>query len=234
MMQRPERINEMRRKHFATVAICAVGVIVLLAFGFVPEACAFNEPELLTRHIRATVIENESIDQVLNLLAEYQIPVGIELGDPKLTPRREINLNLPETNLKDFLDSVIAKDTRYTWKLDGGVIHLWPLSGRDTFLTTLLDTKISHFSFTGMVSRYHIHNEIMNLPEIKSRLVVADVAPMIFLNSGNMKKLESGTYFDESNLTLRELLDRIIVKTDIKRWVLVRWGENSEFINLTA
>lgn len=215
------------------ISTYAIGLALFLPFSFVPQAIAFNKPDLLTRRIKPTVIKGESIDQVLDLLtAEYRIPIGIELGDSKVTPRREIDLDLPETNLKDFLESVIAKDPRYTWKLEGGVIHLWPIKDRDTVIASLLDVKISHFAMLGGTSRYRICNDIMNLPEIRSRLVLADVDPMIFLNFGSMNKLEQGTFFDESNLTLRELLDRIIIKTDIKRWVLVRWGENGEFITL--
>jgi hypothetical protein len=72
------------------------------------------------------------------------------------------------------------------------------------------------------------------LPEIQTQLIVADVAPMVFLNFGSMHRVGKGISFDESNLTLREMLDRIILKTDIKRWVIARWGENSEFITLKS
>ena len=144
----------MRRKQRATIANHAICVAALLAFGFVSNAGAFNEPDLLTRQIKATVIKGKSIAQVLDLLSsEYDIPVGIELGDEKRTPYRKINLNLPETNCKDFLDSVIVKDPTYTWKLEGGVIHVWPLSGRDSLLATLLDEKVSHFSIIGEVGQ---------------------------------------------------------------------------------
>lgn len=225
----------MRRKHLVVIAVSAICLAVVLTFSFVPQASAFDEPDLLTRGIKATAIKGESIDQVLDLLAvEYRVPVGIELGDPKVTPYRAIDLNLPETNLKDFLNSVTAKDPRYTWKLEGGVIHVWPVAARDSFVATLLDTRISHFAMVGGTSRSQIFNDIMNLPEIGSRLAVADVAPLIFVNFGSMHKLENGTFFSESNLTLRELLDRIILKTDIKRWVLVRWGKKSEFITLRS
>jgi len=223
----------MRRKHLATIKIYTVGLAALLVFSFVPEANAFNEPDLLTRQIKATSIKGESIAQVLDLLAsEYDIPVGIELGDEKRTPHRKINLDLEETNLKDFLDSVIEKDPRYTWKLEGGVIHVWPVSGRDPLLATLLDEKISHFSIIGAASRYQIYNDIMDLPEIRSKLVIAGVEPMIFLASGSMTKLAKETLVNESNLTLRELLDRIVLKTEIRQWVLSRWGKNSEYISL--
>ena len=225
----------MTRKHFAMLVICAICGAVDLPSSFRGNVGSLNQADPLNRQIRSTVIKGETIDQVLGILtAEYGIPIGIELGDPTLTPRREIDLSLPETNVKNFLDSLVAKDPRYTWKLEGGVIHFRPVTGRDSLLTTLLDTKISHFAFTGGVTRYHIHNEVMNLPEIRSQLVVAGVDPMIFLNFGNMKKFEKEIFFDESNLTLRELLDRIIVKTDMKRWVLARWGENGEFITLKS
>ena len=225
----------MKLKKPAIIAICAVGFAILLPFTFVPQANAFDEPDILTRQIKPTTIKGESIDQVLDLLAvDYRIPVGIELGDPKLAPRREIEVDLPATNLKDFLDSVIVKDPRYTWKLEGGVIHLRPVTAYDSVVTTLLDTNISHFGFTGKVSRYHIHYEILNLPEIRSQLVVAGVDPLMFQNFSTISKLRKNTFFSESNLTLRELLDQLVLKTEIKRWVITRWGENSEFITLRS
>jgi len=195
---------------------------------------AAEEPYLLTRRIKATVIKGESIDQVLGRLTEYGIPVGIEVGDDKLSPRCELSLDLPETNLKDFLDSLIAKDPRYTWKLEGGVIHLWPVKGRDTLVTNLLDVKLSHFAIIGDSSRYAIFNDIMNLPEIRSQLVIAGVDPLIFLNGGSMRRLGKETTFSETNVTLRELLDRIVVQTEIKQWIIVRWGKNGEYITLTS
>jgi serine/threonine protein kinase len=141
-------------------------------------------------------------------------------------------LELPETNLKDFLDSVIAKDPRYRWKLERGVIHVWPVSERDTLLATLLDTKVSHFSIIGQISRNRIYDDIMSLPEISSKLVSAGVEPLTFNGPGSWAKLGENTFFDESNLTLRELLDRIVLKTEIRQWVLSRWGKNSEYISL--
>lgn len=207
----------MRRQHLTAIAICSIGLAVVLSFSYVREASAFNDPDLLTRRIKATEIKNKSIDDVLDLIAiDYAIPVGIELADPKRTSFRQIDLNLPETNLKDFLDVAIAKDPGYTWKLEGGVIHVWMVNARDTFVANLLNAKI------------------IDLPEIRSQLIIADVGPMIVLNFGSMHKLEKGTVFDESDLTLRELLDKIAIKTSMKRWVLTRWGKNGEFITLRS
>jgi hypothetical protein len=225
----------MTRKQFAIMRVCAICLAILLHFGFAAEACGIDGSELLTQKVRAIKIKGETFDQVLGILtSDYGIPIGIEFGDPKLIGRHEIDLNLPETNLKEFLDTVISKDPRYRWKLEGGVIHVRPITGCDAFITTLLDTKISHFAFTEGATRYAIFNDILMLPEIQTQLIVADVAPMVFLNFGSMHRVGKGISFDESNLTLREMLDRIILKTDIKRWVIARWGENSEFITLKS
>ena len=218
-------------KHLLVTVICAICVAVALSLG--PRARAV-EPDLLDRKIQPTVLKGETIVQALDVLTEHGIPIGIEMGDPKLTPARKINLNLKETNVKEFLDAVIAKDPQYTWKLEGGIIHVWPVVGRDAFLTSLLDTKVSQFAIAGGSSRYDIYNDIMNLPEIKVQLVLADVAPLIFLTSGTMQKVEKEVLFVESNLTLRQVLDEMVKKTNISRWVITRWGDKSEYITLTS
>jgi hypothetical protein len=85
-------------KHFVMLVICAISVAVVLPFSFVAKASAVDEPDLLNRRIKATTIKGESIAQVIgDLTADYAIPAGIEIGDEKIAPRREINLDLPET-----------------------------------------------------------------------------------------------------------------------------------------
>ena len=226
--------NQMRGNQLARIAVYAIGFAMVFPFCFVREARAFDRPDLLTRQIKATAIKGETIDQVIGHLTEYGISVGIELGDEKVTPRHEINLDLPETNLKDFLDSVIAKDPRYSWKLEGGVIHVWPGSDRDSLLAALLDTKVSPFTIPDGASRYGIYNDVMNLPEIKTKMMVAGVEHLVFRGPGSWGKIEKGAMFNDPGLTLRELLDKIVLRTEIKQWVILRWGKNSEYITLKS
>lgn len=214
--------------------ICAICVFLQSPFWHVEKAQDF-ESDLLARRISPTVIKGETIEQALSVLSDdYGIPMGIETGDESLGPARKIDLKLQETTVEEFLNSVVAKDPQYTWKLEGGIIHVWPLTGRDPLLTILLDTKVSPFAITSGSTRYRVYHEILNLPEIKVQLSVADVAPLIFLSSGTMRKVEKDLLFTESNLTLREVLDRMATTTDIKRWVLMRWGKNSEFVTLRS
>jgi len=227
--------NEMNLKYSALILVCAFSLSSYCPLVSVSKANVIDQSDILTRKIRATTIKGQVFDRVLaDLTSDYNIPIGIELGDYALGSRREIHLDLPEMSLKEFLDALFAKDSQHTWKLEHGVIHVWPLVGRDSFLATLLDTKISHFSITGGASKCQIYNDIMSLPEIRSRLIVAGVEPMIFLNSGTMQKIRKDIWFDETTLTLRELLDRIVQKTEGKRWVLYRWGKDNEFITLNS
>ena len=39
-------------------------------------------------------------------------------------------------------------------------------NAHDTFIASLLNAKVSHFSFMGEVTRYAVCNDIMDLPEI--------------------------------------------------------------------
>jgi len=129
----------MSEKRVALIAICVLSICV-----FMSEARAYDQADPLSQPIRAVSIKGETIAFALDLLtSEYRIPIGIELGDPKLSPHRKIDLDLPQTTVREFLDSVVTKDPQYTWKLERGVIHVWPATDRDTLIATLLDTKIS-------------------------------------------------------------------------------------------
>ena len=225
---------QMIRKPIGMILICAFSLAVY-CFTISVSGSNATKPDLLKRKIQATTIKGKTFDQVLSILtSDYNIPVGIELGDSKLSRSREFDLDLPETNLKEFLDAVFAKDPQYTWRLEGGVIHVWPVTGRDTLLVSLLDTKVSHFAAAETASRYQINSDIMEIPEIKIKLIVADVAPMIFISFNSMDKLEKGVVLEESDLTLRQLLDKVVQKMESKRWVIYRWGENNEYITLRS
>ena len=60
----------------------------------------------------------------------------------------------------------------------------------------------------------------------------AGVETLTFRVPGSWAKFRKETFFNESNLTLRELLDKIVLKTEIRQWVISRWGKNSEYISL--
>ena len=206
-------------------------VVLLPVSGIRGSLHASQETNLLQRRIGPTQTTGQTIDQLLaTISAQYQIPIGMDLADANQKDC-EINLDLPETNLKSFLDSVVNKDPRYNWTLGNGVIHISPVKGRDSLLAKLLETRLTHFAFAEGATRYRIKSDILEIPEIKTQLISAGVEPMI-LPKSSMISLGDGVALNETNLTLSDLLDKIILKGDVKSWTLARWGANNEYIVL--
>lgn len=179
---------------------------------------------LLDRRTRAIKIRNKPIGSVLATIAyDNGIPIGLDSGDLEHLPDRDISLDVPGTSLRILLDKVIEKEPRYTWKLIGSVIHVWPATTRDPLIVALLETKISRFAFAEDTSKNKIQIDLMELPEIKTQMTIARVEPLVFINSplsptNTLKRVS----LDESNLRLREILDKIILGPEVKQWVITR------------
>lgn len=194
-------------------------------------AHAYQQTDLLDRPVGPLNIRGETIDKILETIsALYKIPMGIELADSLKSVEREIDVHLPEMVLKSYLDFLVMEDPRYGWKLEGQVIHFSPVKDRDNLLATLLDTKLSRVSFSSETRLSDIKYEILNLPEIKAKLDKAHVEPLIFEMGIPSNKL--GVSLEHSNLTLRDLLARVTLRTTRRFWVLLRWGDNNKNIVL--
>lgn len=175
-------------------------------------------------------MKGETIDRVLETISEdYKIPMGIELVDSKKSPDLKIDVNLPKMVLRSALDYLVMQDPRYGWKVEGQVIHFSPVKDRDNLLATLLDTKLSRVSFSAELGLSYMKYEILKLPEIEAKLAEAQVEPLIF-EMGLRSREKLGRSLDYSNLTLRDLLNRITLNTSRQFWVLLRWWENNEYI----
>jgi hypothetical protein len=248
----------MEKKESSLFAGASVLLVTLNIVGFGQEAKALNQlvqsqthrvrmanvrlsrtmqsaSDLLDRRTRAIEIRNKPIGSVLATIAyDNGIPIGLDSGDLEHLPDRDISLDAPETSLRILLDKVIEKEPRYTWKLIGGVIHVWPATTRDPLIAALLDTKISRFAFAEDTSKNKIQIDLMELPEIKTQMTIAHVEPLVFVNSPlSPTHTLKGVSLDESNLRLREILDKIILGPEVKQWIMTRMKvDGKEFISL--
>lgn len=223
---------EMASNLFRVIRQVAYGAIFLLSLTGGAMA-QMAQSDLLDRPIGPIEVRGEMTERLLwSIGNDYNIPIGIVMADGKDDETHEITLSLPATNLRNLLNAVIEKDPRYAWKLEEGVIHFSPTSGANTLLTALLNTKIKHFGFAEGTSRYALRNQILKSPELVAQLVVAGVEPLIFLTGAGLVSMGKGIWMDERDLTLREILDKLVLKTEVKQWMLNRSGKNKEFIVL--
>jgi len=195
-------------------------------------AYGFQQTNFLDRKIGPLMIKDESIDRILERISRtYDIPMGIDLADEMKSADRQVDVDFPETVLRSVLDYLVQKDPRYRWKLEGQVVHFFPITDRDDFLSTLLDTKLKRVSFSSQLLESDMRYEILSLPEINAKLMEANVEPLMF-EMGFPSKQQLGVSLEYSNLTLRELLDQITLRTNRKFWVLTRGWDRNRYIAL--
>jgi len=220
----------MSQRQIPLMFVCAMSL--MLFFSAVINAQELNASDVLNRRTRATEIRGKSIPSLLSTISDlYDIPIGVELGDPIVTPERKIDLIVPETSLRLLLDTMISKDRRYVWKLESGVIHLLPTQ-RDPVIAAFLNTRISHFAFAEGTSKNKIMADILALPEIRAQMMSAGVK-YTFFEEWPSPESSVKVSIDESNLTLAELLDKIVLGSNLKQWLVSRITTgHDEFIAL--
>jgi hypothetical protein len=131
-----------------------------------------------------------------------------------------ISVNFVEAKLEDVMDKIVDQMVNYDWKVDAGVINIFPKRGRDPRIAKLLEIKVSDFGVGSGSDINAIHAQLMlHLPEFKSFLADNDLEA----ETGRVgsvltdRILPDGLRF--SNLTFRQLLNAI---TRVKRggWMI--------------
>jgi hypothetical protein len=224
--------------HKKSVALLMAVVIGLISASEIMAQSA--DTVLLDREVKALDFKNELIHSVLEeVSSRNRIPIGVvrvtlkQTHDLELTNEPKISVKLKPTKLRTVLDTLVEKDPRYTWKLEDGVVHVFPVSERDALIDSLLDTRISYFGYSEEMRRHGIYKSIWDVPEIASQLIVADVYPLQLFMGPVRRNEGMGLRLDERNITLRALLDKILLKSDITQWSLTRWGARGRIVTLT-
>ncbi len=158
----------------------------------------------------------ENVDGVI------KFPVNSRF-EPPLQP---ITLDAENERLEDVLNQIIKQITNYKWKINDGVVNIYPIKGRDDRFEKLLNLKIKNFTFEKGDPIWKITTNIKSLPEFSTftaennlRFNGARSGPEGAVQKMYDRKLNESMNF--SNLTFRDLLNKI---TKIKRgaWIL-KW-----------
>jgi hypothetical protein len=141
-------------------------------------------------------------------------------------PLHPVTLNAENERLEDVLNKIVKQIENYKWKINDGVVNIYPIKGRDDRFEKLLDLKINRFVFEKGTPVWAITTNIKSLPEFSAfmtknnlRFTGGRSGPSGALQQMYGRKVDEG--MDFSNLTFRELLNKI---TKIKRggWIL-KW-----------
>lgn len=199
------------------------------------EACAHTcvgqtqANEMLQRRLEPLATQADSMHLLLSQIsADYDVPIGLEAATQGEEPI--LSVMIQGRTLQEVLDETVRKDPRYEWKIIDGVINVRPKSQRDGLLAKVLETRVDFFEIKRDSRLFQVRREILELPHVKALLEQEKVGygPDVKLG-GEFVKFGKDFALSLSNVTVREILNRIIRTSDVKYWVVNRYGKNKEF-----
>jgi hypothetical protein len=137
-----------------------------------------------------------------------------------------ITVNVENGRVEEVFTQIVKQMENYTWEINGGVVNIFPIKGRDERFKNLLEINISRFTLERGQTVGDITTKIMSLDEFlrfmyDNKLLFSGVreGANFVLKAQYGRRLDVG--MDFSHLTFRDLLNKI---TKIKRggWVL-KW-----------
>ena len=167
-------------------------------------------------------IEEETLAGLLSHFSfAYDIPLGLEIArsSPELPVYR---IDFQKGTLTDLLTQFLAEHKEYAWKIENGVVSVFPKDEyRDPLLEKLLSTKVSSFSVREKTDVSSFGNRLFSAPEVKRILeqngMTYDTG---YLGGFYIQQLGQRFSFEVSNIELKSILDKVIKESPVARnWV---------------
>lgn len=211
----------------AAVALCVLALAAPSGFG------RSKDEALLNRRVRNVRLERANLPVALAAFAdEYLIPAGAEYTAGGWEGPR-VSVAVREGTVRDVLDALTAQDPRYEWRVYDGVVNVVPKAGRDELLEAVLSTEVSRFTVEPGTSVSDIKANIVALPEVKAKLDRAKVVVRLGeLRGGEFSPPAPDFALRVSNASVRDILNQIVRTSEVKYWVVNRYGDNNEIFLL--
>lgn len=122
--------------------------------------------DILSRRVEGIDLENTTlINATTRTLRRADLPGGIAIVE---SCSRDINYSFAPSGLtlRDVLDSIVSRDSRYRWQIEEGVVNIIPVTREPE----LLNTRLARFS----VERVTVNEAVSRLfaiPEVRSRMI---------------------------------------------------------------
>jgi len=201
----------------------------------------------LTLFIEGVKVKGKDIPTVLaNIANSYGIPIGLELPFHRSLVGKKVKSNKPERReggliipkdgtLREVLNELLSLDSKYSWKIEAGVINVAPLLDRDLFITDILDTRVELFEFEERPGVMSVGDSLVKTREVKSKLENHNIQPLQFyyandlITSSNSNPHLSHRFVRTS---VRDVLNWIVKKGTHKFWMVARWGNKNSFVTI--
>lgn len=172
---------------------------------------------------------------LLKLSNEKRIPIGLEVSsEDDLSQTRTIRVRIKQGTLADVLNSIVEQNPLYTWRVQDDVVNVIPLEpNRDQLLRSVLEKRLEKFSIARGTSRLTLRQTLSKTREIRAILNQGGVVPnnQSFM-SRDVSPLGRQYGLEATNISVSELLNRVIRESQTKYWIVMREGEKKQYFVL--
>jgi len=213
-----------------------LAVIPLVFSSIFLSSCSASQPPKyapdgpLNQNVSNYEESGHDLEATVNELREkFRVPVGMDLET--LSDRRPIAINVPRGNVADVLNAIVAQQHGFKWAEVNGVVNIGPQHNPNS----ILELRIAHFRIN-QAGYDQIHHAIVSLPEVKTWLednhLTEDGSTVVIGGVGPGHPLKPLVTLDLQEITLREILNRIIKCPSYVEWTISRGedGGGKQFI----
>ena len=219
-----------------TVVYVAMAALVLVSVDSNAQSGKASEEvaSVAKLRIQNLDIRDRNIHLVLAKLAyKYRIPIGLEVAkSDNFLKRSDIHVRIKDGTMRDALDAIVKQRREYEWRQVGNVINVLPKNeNRDPIVRTILETKVEKFSVPRATSRFGLRQALSEQAELNDVVARAGVSFSIeAFTPYDIQPLGRKFSLEAANLTVAEILDAIIMKSDTKYWLIDRYGDRGEYL----
>src|SRR6266850_5493122 len=161
-----------------------------------------------------------TVHVILQTLAQkYRVHVGFENIPEGMKPS-VLNINVQDSTLRGILNEITKADPRYEWEESRGVVNVFPRNTKETL--SLILVKQFHMEDK---NREDISQSVTSTPEVQTFLLNKGIRRYdIDEVSENPAPLPHFSLTLE-NVTLQEILNSTLIKSDSYYWVIYRYGK---------
>ena len=209
------------------LALCVIASILLAGNTTGAQDKTVAKTGLAERRLKDVEIERESLIGLIAALSfTYDIPVGLEIA------RSGDHLSLygiafREGKLSELLTQFVAEHTEYAWKVEDGVLSIFPKDDyRDPLVGELLATKISSFSVSKNTNTFDFVQNLLSTPETKTVLHHYPTNKDLgFIGGFYIPQLGREFAFDVTEMQVKSILDKVVKESPVARcWIIYNNG----------
>jgi len=187
------------------------------------------------RQVENVRIKAQGVDKLFtDISLSYNIPIALEIAahDEQLTT---YELSLRSGTIADLLDRFTKQHKEYAWEMEDGVVNIFPRDDyRDFSLDELLKVQISKFSVAENTSCWKLVDSLMKTVEVQNVLKTYGITPSgLNFSGGFFPQIGRRVAFDVSDMTLKEILNKVIKESTIaKIWLIKKYSSDQTVLIL--